>query len=238
VRDGDALALWLYLVGFSGLGCELGGQAVGTLAVLGGGFRLRGPLATGAIRVVGRVVEPLTGQRPALADLAMQQQRLGALRGTTRAALLQLPAARRCLPAASSIEEGVSIVQQALTDAGFADRFMLEQRLDAIDARLALIEELIAETPAEGLGDALVKLETLAALGIDGCDALEPRLLRSALGALRRLTGAGKRPGREAPLGDAGGVLNGAGTGVEAGRAAADRLAQPLELTASPRRRR
>ncbi len=236
-RDGDALALWLYLVGFSGLGCELGGEAVGTLAVLGGGFRLRGPLAAGAIRVVGRVIEPLTGRRPALADLAAQQQRLGALRGTTRAALLQLPATRRCLPSASSIEEGVSIVQQALADASFADRFMLEQRLDAIDARLALIEELIAETPAVGLDDSLVKLETLAGLGVDGCDALEPRLLHSALDGLRRLAGAGKRPGRETPLGDAGAVLSGAGIGVEAGRAAADRLAEPLELTASPRRR-
>lgn len=230
VRDGDALALWLFLVGFSGLGCCLDGQPIGTLAVLGGEFRLRGPLATDAIRVVGRVLEPLTGSRPALADLATQQARLGALRETTRAALLQLPAARQCLPAAPSIEQAASALKRALADRSFADRFSLEQRLDSIDARLALTEELIAQTPADGLGDVLIKLEALAALDIEASDALEARLLRSALDALRPLAGATRRPGRETPVAEALAM-----SGRE--RTTSGAVAQPLELKASPRRR-
>ena len=230
VRDGDALALWLFLVGFSGQGCCLGGQSIGTLAVLGGRFRLRGPLATDAILVVGRVVEPLTGSRPALADLASQQARLGALRETTRAALLQLPAARQCLPAAASIEQATSALQRALADRSFADRFALEQRLDSIDARLALTDELIAQVPADGLGDVLIKLDTLAALDVEGSDGLEPRLLHSALDALRRLAGAARRPGRETPLAEAMAMSGKA-------RTTSGAVAQPLELTASPRRR-
>jgi hypothetical protein len=231
VRDGDALALWLFLVGFSGQGCRLDGRSIGTLTVLGGSFRLRGPLATDAIKVVGRVVEPLTGSRPALADLAAQQALLGALRETTRAALLQLPAARQCLPAAVGIEQATSALQRALADRSFADRFALEQRLDAIDARLALTEELVAQTPADGLGDVLIKLDTLAALDVEDADALESRLLHSALDALRQMAGATRRPGRETPLSEAMTMSGKA-------RTTSGRVAQPLELTASPRRRR
>jgi hypothetical protein len=58
VRDGDRLDLWLYQPGFDGLGCRFAGRSIGTLTVLGGSFRLRGPLAVEAIRLVGRVVEP------------------------------------------------------------------------------------------------------------------------------------------------------------------------------------
>ena len=241
VRDGDVVALWLFLVGFSGHGCRLDGQSIGTLAVLGGGFRLRGPLATDAIPVIGRVVEPLTGSGPALADLALQQERLGALRETIRAALVQLPAARRRTPVATSIEHATSALQQALADRSFAERFSLEQRLDSIDARLALIEELIAQAPAEGLDDVLIKLDALAALGVEGADRLEPRLLHSALDALRRLAGGASQADRDIPLLDAmamNGVAPETGRRAGARRTTSGAVAQPLDVTAPPRHSR
>lgn len=229
VRDGDRLALWVYHPGFDGLGCRFAGQGIGTLTVLGGGFRLRGPLPVEAIRLVGRVVEPGPDRLQALAELREQQARLLGLRETTRAALLQnagkAPAERRWA-GAGSLELIADRLATRLRDRAFADRFALEQRLDAIDARLALLDELIAALPARGLADALTKLETLAALQDAGADDLQTRLLCSAITALQRVAADGRRPGREA---------NG---GAQMEAAAAEPPAQPLELVPSPRQRR
>jgi|GEM_PF-2238941 len=228
VRDGDRLDLWLYQPGFDGLGCRFAGQSIGTLTVLGGSFRLRGPLPGEAIRLVGRVVEPGPEQPGALAELRDQQARLLGLRETTRAALLQClvkAPAERGWAAAGSIEAIADSLAARLRERAFADRFALEQRLDAIDARLALLDELIAALPGRGLADALTKLETLAALQDAGIDDLQTRLLRSAITALQCVAGDGRRPGREADN--------------EAKRQpAAEPPAQPLELVASPRQRR
>jgi hypothetical protein len=228
VRDSDRLDLWLYQPGFVGLGCRFAGESIGTLVALGGTFRLRGPLPVDAIRLVGRVVEPGPDQPQALADLRLQQARLLALRDTTRAALLQRAGtAAAALPWASAatiaaVAEGLAT---SLRNRAFADRFALEQRLDAIDARLALLDELIAALPARGLADALTKLETLAALQPMDTDDLQTRLLRSAIAALERLAGEARRPGREA-------------SEVAAKASGHEPQGQPLELVASPRRRR
>ena len=220
VRDGDALELWLFVPGFAGLGCQLEGRAIGTLVGLGGTFRCRGPLDLAAIRLVGRVVEPAAG---ALTELARQQRRLTGLRETTRALLLRSGAIAmpRPRPASGSVEAMAQALAAELSDRAFADRFALEQRLDAIDARLAYLDELVASLPATGLAEALVKLETLAALQPAGAQDLEPRLLASALDALHRLAGESRRPGRSGGLPET-----------------AEPVAQPLELVASPRRRR
>jgi hypothetical protein len=111
-----------------------------------------------------------------------------------------------------------------LRERAFADRFALQQRLDAIDARLAFLDELIADLPARGLSDALTKLETLAALQDAGIDDLQTRLLRSAISALERAVRDARRPAREA---------NG-----EAKIEPVEPPAQPLELVPSPRQRR
>lgn len=229
VRDRDRLDLWLYQPGFVGLGCRFAGQSIGTLVVLGGCFRLRGPLPVEAIRLVGRVVEPGADRPEALADLRLEQARLLALRETTRAALLQrAPAAAPARPwaEAATIEAVAEGLATSLRNRAFAERFTLEQRLDAIDARLALLDELIAALPARGLGDALTKLETLAALQPMDTDDLQTRLLRSAIAALQRLAGEARRPGRDA-----------AGAGPTK-PAPVEPPAQPLDLVASPRRRR
>ena len=229
VRDGDRLDLWLYHPGFDGLGCRFAGQSIGTLIVLGGSFRLCGPLPVEAVRVVGRVVEPGPDRPQALAELREQQARLLALRETTRAALLQNAVkapVERHWTGACSLEAIADGLAARLRDRSFADQFALEQRLDAIDARLALLDELIAALPARGLADALTKLETLAALQDVGADDLQTRLLCSAITALQRVAADRRRPGREG---------NGGAT-VEA--AGAEPPAQPLELVASPRQRR
>jgi hypothetical protein len=220
VRDGDRLELWLFVPGFAGLGCQLEGRAIGTLVGLGGTFRCRGPLDLAAIRLVGRVVEPAAD---ALTELARQQRRLTGLRETTRALLLRSGAIvmPRPRPAGGSVEAMAQALAAELGDRAFADRFALEQRLDAIDARLAYLDELVASLPATGLAEALVKLETLAALQPAGAQDLEPRLLASALDALHRLAGDARRPGRSGGLPET-----------------AEPVAQPLELVASPRRRR
>lgn len=219
VREGDALELWLFVPGFAGLGCQLEGREIGTLVGLGGTFRCRGPLDLEAIRLVGRVVEPAAG---ALTDLACQQHQLAGLRETTRALLLRSGAIAmpRPRPTGGSVEAMALALVAELRDRAFADRFALEQRLDAIDARLAYLDEQIAALPATGLAEALVKLETLAALQPEGAQDLEPRLLASALDALHRLAGDAKRPGRSGRLPET-----------------AEPVAQPLELVASPRRR-
>ena len=229
VRDGDRLDLWLYRPGFDGLGCRFAGQSIGTLTVLGGSFRLRGPLPVGAIRLVGRVVEPGPDRPQALGALAHEQSRLLALRETTRAALLQRAGgapSEHSWAGAATIEAVADGLAASLRNRAFADRFALEQRLDAIDARLALLDELIAALPARGLADALTKLQTLAALHDTTADDLEPRLLRSAIVALERLASDGRRPRRETD------------GGPQAEPAAVEPPAQPLELVPSPRQRR
>ena len=220
VRDGDTLELWLFVPGFAGLGCQLEGRAIGTLVGLGGTFRCRGPLDLEAIRLVGRVVEPAAGS---LGDLARQVRRLTSLRETTRALLLRSGAIAmpRPRPIGGSVEAMAQALATELRDRIFADRFALEQRLDAIDARLAYLDELIASLPATGLAEALVKLETLAALQPADAQDLEPRLLASALVALHRLAGDAVRPGRSGGLPET-----------------VEPIGQPLELVASPRRRR
>jgi hypothetical protein len=232
VRDGDRLELWLYQPGFAGLGCRFAGQNIGTLVALGGSFRLRGPLPVEAIRLIGRVVEPGAERSGALADLRQQQARLLALRETTRAALLQRAGTathERPWTAASTVAAVADGLAASLRNRAFADRFALEQRLDAVDARLAFLDELIASLPARGLGDALTKLETLAALEPVGADDLQTRLLHSAVAALQRLAGEARRPGR-----DTGKPATGGGDDAEP----TEPPAQPLELVASPRRRR
>lgn len=233
VRDGARLDLWLYQPGFVGLGCRFAGESIGTLVALGGSFRLRGPLPVDAIRLVGRVVEPDADCPDALAELGLQQARLTALRDTTRAALLQrADAAPAPVAAAWTSARTIGAVADGLAaslrDRGFADRFTLEQRLDAVDARLAFLDQLIASLPARGLADALTKLETLTALHPNEVDDLQTRLLSSAVMALRRFTDEARRPGREGgkPAGDAG----------CRGQSAAP-PAQPVELMPSPRRR-
>lgn len=220
VRAGDALELWLFVPGFAGHGCQLEGRAIGTLVGLGGTFRCRGPLALAAIRLVGRVVEPAAD---ALGALARQQRQLSALRDTTRALLLRSGAIAmpRPQPGGGGVEAMAQALAAELRDRAFADRFALELRLDAIDARLAHLDELIAALPATGLAEALVKLETLAALQPAGAQDLEPRLLASALDALRRLAGEAMRPGRNGGLSEP-----------------TETVAQPLDLLASPHLRR
>ncbi len=228
VRDGDRLDIWLYQPGFSGLGCRFAGEAIGTLVGLGGGFRLRGPLPVAAIRLVGRVIEPDATRPQALAELREQQRRLVALLETTRAALLKqarTPMPARPWAAAATIEAVAEDVASSLRNRAFADRFVLEQRLDAVDARLACLDELVAALPARGLADALTKLETLAALQPAGIDDLQTRLLESAVAALQRQLDDTRRPGRD-------------GVAVPAEPAEPMAEAQPLELVASPRRRR
>ena len=232
VRDGDRLELWLYQPGFVGLGCRFAGESIGTLVALGGSFRLRGPLPVEAIRLIGRVVEPGAERKDSLAELRQQQTRLLALRETTRAALLQrsgTAANERPWAAAPTVAEVADGLAASLRNRAFADRFALEQRLDAVDARLAFLDELIASLPARGLGDALTKLETLAALQPAGADDLQTRLLSSAVEALQQVAGEARRPGRDTCK-----PATGAGGDSET----ADPPAQPLELVASPRRRR
>ncbi len=193
VRDGDRVGLWLFLDGFAGLGCRVAGRAVGTLSSLGEPSRWRGPLAIDAIALVGRVVEPAAG---GLAELAAQQRRLAALRETTGTQLQRGGAlgGPRPWPAGDSVEAVARAIAAELEDPAAAARLALEQRLDAIDARLALLDELIAAQPAASLADAIVKLETLAALQPLDSEDLEPRLLASALKALRRLATEPARP--------------------------------------------
>ncbi len=232
VRDGDRLELWLYQPGFVGLGCRFAGQNIGTLVALGGSFRLRGPLSVEAIRLIGRVVEPDAEQPAALAELRQQQTRLLALRETTRAALLQCAGTATyerpwaTAPTVAAVADGLAA---SLRNRAFGDRFALEQRLDAVDARLAFLDDLIASLPARGLADALTKLETLAALQSVGADDLQERLLSSALAALQRLASEARRPCRDTAK-----AVSGSGDDPET----AEPLAQPLELVASPRRRR
>ena len=238
VRDGNSLELWLYQAGFVGLGCRFAGQSIGTLVALGGSFRLRGPLPVDAIRLIGRVVEPGAEQTAALGELRQQQTRLLALRETTRAALLQRSGAatpERPWAAASTVAAVADGLATSLRNRAFADRFALEQRLDAVDARLAFLDELIATLPARGLGDALTKLETLAALEPTGADDLQTRLLSSAVAALQRLASEARRPGR-----DTGKPATGGGGDPQTAEPpkTAEPPAQPLELVASPRRRR
>lgn len=232
VRDGDRLELWLYQPGFVGLGCRFAGRSIGTLVALGGSFRLRGPLPVEAIRLIGRVVEPGAERPAALAELRQQQTRLLALRETTRAALLQRAgtvADERPWAAAATIEAVADGLAASLRNRTFADRFALEQRLDAVDTRLAFLDGLIASLPARGLGDALTKLETLAALQPADADDLQTRLLSSAVAALQRLASEARRPGRDTCK---------PATGDDGQSVTAEPPAQPLELVASPRRRR
>ena len=238
VRDGNSIELWLYQAGFVGLGCRFAGQSIGTLVALGGSFRLRGPLPDDAIRLIGRVVEPGAEQTAALGELRQQQTRLLALRETTRAALLQRSGTATherpwaAAPTVAAVADGLAA---SLRNRAFADRFALEQRLDAVDARLAFLDELIATLPARDLGDALTKLETLAALEPTGADDLQTRLLSSAVAALQRLASEARRPGR-----DTGKPATGGGGDPQTAEPpkTAEPPAQPLELVASPRRRR
>lgn len=183
VRAAGGLSLRLFVPGFAGIGCRLGMEAIGMLACLGGPLRWQGPVPLGRLQLVGRVVEPSVG---GLAMLARQQRLLTALRESTRTSLLAGDTSPFAEPAGESVETIVESLATTLIDGSAADRFAMEQRLDAIDARLALLDELIADRPAEGLADAVVKLETLAALQPSGSCELEPRLLGSALDALRR----------------------------------------------------
>lgn len=188
-RDGKDLTLRLYLGGDD----AFGGRSGGTLVALSGDAELLGPVAVDSVAVIGRVVEPLTARPPALADLGEQRRRLTSLRQKIAAALLQ----RLERPAAGSAPISFGQAAEALPSEfdvpGAAQRLALERRLDAIDARLALLEALIAEAPADDLDDALVKLETLAALDLEGSDTLEARLLRSAMEAMQRIVAGSGR---------------------------------------------
>lgn len=188
-RDGKDLTLRLYLGGDD----ALGGRSGGMLAALSGDAEPLGLLAVDSVALVGRVVEPLTARPPALTDLGEQRRRLLRPRRKIAAALLQRPPRPSVEPAPMSFGQAVEVQQSEQDEPGAAQRFALEQRLDAIDARLALLEELIAETPADDLDDTLVKLQTLAALDVEGSDTLEARLLRSAIEAMQRIAGATER---------------------------------------------
>jgi len=232
VRHGGALELWLYMAGFAGIGCRLAGRPVATLGVLGGGYRCRGPVDAERLRVVGRVLEPgANGCGGGLARLDEERRRLSVLRDSLRHALRRCPVPPdelRGFADVSSLATLAERFRQQLADATFGERFVLEQRLDVIDARLALLDELIADATAAGLADALVKLETLWQLQPAELapDDLEIRLLGSALPALRRMVADRAR-------------LGGAAAPTPSGPApSAEPRPQPLELVASPRHRR
>lgn len=236
VRHGGVVELWVYMAGFAGIGCQLAGRPIATLGVLGGTFRCRGPVDADRLRVVGRVLEPVGeggclggGKGRGLARLDQERRQLTALRETLRQAIRRSPAPPDALRRHADISSLAAVAErfrEQLADPTFAERFVLEQRLDAIDARLGLLDELIADATATGLNDALVKLEALWQLQPAGlaADDLEIRLLGSALPALRRLAAdrtrldAGAKPSPAAPP--------------------AEPRAQPLELVASPRGRR
>lgn len=227
VRHGDALELWVYMAGFAGIGCRLAGLTVATLGVLGGTFRYRGPVDSASLRIVGRVLEPGADGRPdALARLDDERQRLVAQRDTTRQALRRCPLPPEELSGFADLATLPAVAErfgQQLADPTFGERFALELRLDAIDARLGLLDELIADATATGLADALVKLETLWQLQPADLapDDLEMRLLGSALPALRRHVAERARLGGAPPPG--------------AASMAGETRAQPLELVTSPR---
>jgi len=235
VREDQDLQLWLYHEGFAGHGTMVGGRAVGTLSSLAGTFRCRGPVLIDKLLVVGRVVEPVSREAGDRAVDAWQRERAGLIAALeeTRLGLRRLSAT---MPVVDLFDEpttggeggSVSRLARRFEDAmqhqDFARRFALEQRMDAVGARLMLIEECLADIEVTEIDDVYAKLQVLWDLHYAPFPPLQNDLAaRYIASSLRGLAGSG-RLGRERP---------------EAAPAppAADPPSPHIQLVTSPRRR-
>ena len=166
VRESNQLRPWLFHEGFAGQGSVIGGRRIGTLSSLGGGFRCKGPVPLDKILVVGKVMEP-ADTADALQALQREREALIEALESARATLRQLSGTTPAIDLAerngttSSITRLTRRFEEAMQDDAQANRFAVEQRIDAIGSRLMYIEERIADAEIDDAAGARTKLQVL-----------------------------------------------------------------------------
>ena len=202
VRDGARVQLWLWQDGFAGLGRRFGGREAGALLPLAGRFRYVAPVEPETLEVVGRVIGT-PGSVEAAADPALgsAEERRALL-----LALVDAEAERREIAGDPAFEEATVLPEnaasmtpadlrahlaEALSDPRRSRRFVIEQRIDALETRLLRVEDRLAAAPTRSLAGVKAKLELLwdrhYALREDAGDGLGRAVLGTALSALAEL---------------------------------------------------
>lgn len=194
--DGE-VALWVFHEGFAGVGPLASGEDIGTLASLAGSFRSSGPIALDSVKVIGRLARDV---RPTV--IATDNDERGLL----------LAALDECRNAVRRHSGGVRDWQltdgssssdtlaswrrrydEIVADADSNKRYALEQRIDALNARLMFLEERIADATVESSSDVAAKLQIMWDLHYAPFPAthsdLAARIVATALTGLKRLEG-------------------------------------------------
>jgi len=216
VRAAHGTRLWLYQEGFLGLGsrrregCDDAGGTTATLSGLAGAFRLRAPVIAERLPLAGTVVARLGD--PAGTDdadplgryIAERARLLGALaeagtaRGREDGAASAMATLLRRIGERAGIAAMEKLFAEAMAEADFAQHFMVEQRVEALNARLFWLENAVADQEARSLGGIRAKLDMLWHQQYeafpDHQDDLGARVIRSALASLARLETEARRP--------------------------------------------
>lgn len=230
VRDGEAVALWLWHAGFAGMGGRLAGREVGSLVSLAEPARWRAPVEPRELVVLGRVTGVL-GATAAAADpvLRLEQEREALSEQLTLAELdrrdLDLEWHDRADPLRGLSDlapaEIRARLERARSDPAIAAKLDLERRIEGLQSRLSRLEASIAETPTTSLAGVRAKLQLVWALHYAPFPEDEPSLERAAIGTALRALDA---------------VLASARSGEPAG--SSERAgSKVLRLVPSPRRR-
>lgn len=165
VKTGDEVALWLFHEGFAGMGVLASGEDVGTLASLAGGFRCSGPLAIESVKVIGRLASDI--QPTDIGRYASERSLLVAALDECRNAIRRHTGGLRELQwheapqPADSLAKWRKRFDDLVADKEASKRFALEQRIDALNARLMFLEECIANSEAKSHQDVATKLRVL-----------------------------------------------------------------------------
>lgn len=202
VRHGAHVQLWLWQDGFAGLGRRFGGREAGALLPLAGRFRYVAPVEPGTLEVVGRVIgTPGSVEAGADPALGLAEERRALL-----LALVDAEAERREIVGDPAFEQATVLPENAtamtpadlrahlavaLSDPRRIRRFVIEQRIDALETRLLRVEDRLAAAATRSLAGVKAKLELLwdrhYALREDAGDRLGRSVLGTALSALAEL---------------------------------------------------
>lgn len=192
VKNGDQVNLWLFQEGFAGQGPLASGEDIATLSSLAGGFRCSGPLAIGTIKVIGRLVGDVG--EALVSKLAAERSLLLVALDDCRSAMRRHSGSLRDLKSTDATQADDTLAvwrrryDDMMADPSLSKRFALEQRIDAISARLMFLEDRIADAKTQEVADVTAKLQVLWDLHYAPFpathDDLAARVLASALNGL------------------------------------------------------